>query len=280
MPAAGDARDARPVPSASKVLRHALIGWGLGHVMLGDRRGWLLLIAQPIAIAVVAILAVTLLDGTRWLTVFPPLVVLLVFWIGQAVDAHQRALKMGAVPGGEMSIVLLLPVALTLLTGFWLLGGRHGSASSTLQAYIEAWVHNRPEAAAALFVTARTPDSVDVQWGAERQSLSAHISAAYANYGEESGLDPDRPFDSLRFRDPVVTGDGRVSMIVELVRNQRIESTFLGLIPTAGQREVVVERDMTIWLVQQTQQAPSWLPVDGLDNATWKISSIDDSVPD
>ena len=38
--------------------------------MLGDRRGWLLLIAQPIAIVAVAVLAATLIDGTRWLVVF------------------------------------------------------------------------------------------------------------------------------------------------------------------------------------------------------------------
>ena len=244
--------------------------------MLGDRRGWLLLIAQPIAIVGVAALADVLIDGTRWLVVFPPLLALLVFWIGQAVDAHQRALKMGAKPGGEMAIVLLLPIALTLLTGFWLIGGRHGSASATLQSYIEAWIHNRPEAAATLFTPPRTPDSVSIQWATELQLLDGHIDAAYATYGDESGLDPNRPFDGLRFRDPVSVGDGRVSMTVELVRNERVQTTFLGVIPTAGQQEVVVERDMTIWLQQLPQDPPAWLPFDGLESSSWKITSIDD----
>ncbi len=56
--------------------------------MLGYRRGWLLLIAQPIAIVAVGVLAAALLDGTRWLVVFPPLLALMVFWVGQAVDVR------------------------------------------------------------------------------------------------------------------------------------------------------------------------------------------------
>lgn len=243
--------------------------------MLGDRRGWLLLIAQPVAILAVALLAVGLLDGTRWLVVFPPLLALLVFWVAQAVDAHQRALKLGAQPGGEISIVVLLPVALVLVTAFWLLGGRHGSASATLQQYIEAWLRNKPAAAAELFATPHTADEVSALWASEQQSLASHIGGAYATYGDASGLDPERPFDSLRFRDPVAAGDGRVSMIVELVRNERIQSTVLGIVPTAGQQEIVVEREMTIWLVEQAQQTPTWLPFDGFDSTAWKISSID-----
>ena len=276
-PAARPESPVRPVPSAGKVLRRALIGWGLGHVLLGYRRGWLLLIAEPIAIVAVVVLAVALIDGTRWLIVFPPLLALMVFWVAQAVDAHQRALKMGAQPGGEMGIVVLLPVALTVLTLFWLLGGRHGSASATLQQYIEAWVRDKPDAAAPLFITPQSPADVSAMWTSERDMLTEQINAAFATYGEESGLDPAHPFDSLRFRDPVENGDGRVSMTVELVRNESVQTTVLGFIPTAGQQEVVVERDLTIWLEQQRQPALSWLPFDALDSYSWKISSVDDT---
>jgi len=265
------------VPPAAKVLRRAVIGWGLGHVMLGDRRGWLLLIAQPIAIVAVFVLAVTFIDGTRWLVIFPPLVALMVVWVVQAVDAYQRALKMGAQAGGAMAIVVLLPVALTLLTAFWLLGGRHGSPSATVGAYIEAWMANQPDAAAPLFADGRSTDAVNAQWAAESQMLHDDISAAYATYGDDSGLDPDRPFDSLRFREPVTSGDGSVSMVVELVRNERVATTVLGVIPTAGQQEVTVEQEMTVLLDQQLQAPPAWLPLDGLDSYSWKITSIDDS---
>jgi hypothetical protein len=267
----------RPLPPASKVLRRALIGWGLGHVMLGDRRGWLLLIAQPIAIVAVLVLALTLIDGTRWLVVYPPLVLLLVVWVVQAVDAYQRALKMGAKAGGAMSVVVFLPVALILLTAFWLIGGRHGSASATVGDYIEAWMDDEPAAAALLFADGRSADAVSTQWTAENQMLHDHISDAYSNFGPDSGLDPDHPFDNLRFREPVHSGDGRVSMVVELVRNERVATTVLGIIPTAGQQEVTVERDMTIWLEQVPDTRPSWLPFTGLESYSWKISSVDDS---
>jgi hypothetical protein len=201
---------------------------------------------------------------------------LLVFWMAQAVDAHQRALRMGARPGGEMSIVLALPVALTVLTLFWLLGGRHGTASATLQGYIESWMRDRPADAAPLFASPTTPETVSAQWSSETQLLGQQIGQARAQFGDDSGLDPDHPFDSLRFRDPVETGDGRVSMTVELVRNERVQTTVLGIVPTAGQQEVVIERDLTIWLEQQPEAPPSWLPLD-LQSYAWKITSIDSS---
>ena len=274
---ANEVRPPRHVPSAKNVLRTAIVGWGLGHVMLGDRRGWLLLILQPVAIGAVVLLALGLIDGTRWLIVFPPLVALLVFWIAQAVDAHQRAIRMGSQPGGEMAIVGLLPIALTVLTLFWLLGGRHGSPSATLQEYIEAWMDNRPGTAAALFAPARTPGSVSVEWNAESQLLGQRIAAAEATYGEESGLDADHPFDSLRFGDPLVSGDGRVSMTVDIVRDERVQATVLGFIPTAGQQTVVVERELTIWLEEDDQPQLTWLPFGGFDSFSWRISAIDSS---
>lgn len=245
--------------------------------MLGDRRGWLLLLAQPFAIAAVAVLGATLIDGTRWLVVFAPLVGLITVWIAQAVDAYQRAVRMGAQPGGEMAIVAVLPVVLTVLTLFWLLGGRHGSPTATLQDYIEAWIDNRPEQAAPLFTASRTPESVSAEWALEANLIGNRIDQAVAIYGAESGLDRESPFDSLRFGEPVATGDGRVAITVELVRNERIQSTVLGIIPTAGQQTVAVERDLTIWLEQQLQPRPSWLPFDGFDSYEWKIRAIDTS---
>ena len=253
------------------------MGWGLGHVLLGDRRGWLLLILQPVAIVAVAVVALGLIDGTRWLVVFPPLVALLVFWIAQAVDAHQRALRMGGQSGGELAIVLLLPVALVVLTLFWLVGGRHGSPSATLQAYIAAWMDNRPAAAAPLFATPRTSDSISAEWSAESQMLTQRVAAAEATYGEDSGLDSDHPFDSLRFDEPVVSADGRVSMSVEIVRDQEVHTTVLGFIPTAGSQTVVVEHEMTIWLEQDDEPQLTWLPFGGFDSSSWKISAVDAS---
>lgn len=244
--------------------------------MLGDRRGWLLLVVQPLAMIFVAVIAAAFIDGTRWLIVFPPLIALMVVWIAQAVDAHQRALRVGATRGGEIAVVVLLPVALTLLTGFWLVGGRHASPSATLQDYIAAWMDNRPDAAAPLFAPPQTPEAISAEWAAQTQTLADRVAAAQARYGDASGLNAVHPFDNLRFEDPVTSGDGRVSMAVQIVREERVQTTVLGVFPTAGQQTVPVETDLTIWLVQQ-RQTVAWLPLAGLDSFTWKILSIDDS---
>ena len=171
----------------------------MGHVMLGDRRGWLLLAFQALAIIAVGLLAAVFIDGTRWLVVFPPLALLVVIWIGQAISAYHLALRRGGSRGGELSITLLLTLGVALLTLFWLLGGRHGSPSATLEAYISAWMNDRPDMAAALFAGSPSVTEVSAEWDAERAAIVGRIQNGQLLYGEESGLDPERPFDSLRF---------------------------------------------------------------------------------
>lgn len=233
------------------------------------------MIAQPIAIGAVLILAAALIDGTRWLVIFLPLIGLITIWIAQAVDAYNRAVRMGGERGGETAVLAVLPVAAIALTLFWLLGGRHGSPSATLQQYISSWIDDRPEAAAQLFSDGRTPDEVSADWATQSGLIKAHIDQAAGRYGVDSGLDPEHPFRNLRFGDPVTDSDGRVSVLVELVRNERVETTILGIVPTAGQQTVVVESDLRIWLDEEDQPPPSWLPFDGLASRQWKISALE-----
>jgi hypothetical protein len=260
---------------AARILRLAVIGWGLGHIALGLRRGWLLLALQPAAIAFAAVVVAALLDGTRWLVVFPPLLVLFLVWIGQALDAHRRALRAGYAPGGEWAIAAVLPVMLLVLTAFWVLGGRYSSPSATLQAYTDAWIRDRPDAASALFVAPRAPEDMDRLWEEERRNVVERISRARALYGRDSGLDPERPFDSLRFRQQTAS-DGRVAMIGEIVRNERVETTLLGFIPTASQQTVVVEPGVTVWLQLQPQPLPEWLEGLPMESQAWKIVAVEE----
>ena len=106
---------------------------------------------------------------------------------------------------------------------------------------------------------------------------AATSASAYASYGDDSGLDPDHPFEFLRFRDPVSSGDGRVSMVVELVRNERVATTVLGV--DSDRRPAGSDgRARHDHLARATTDAPpSWLPFNGLESYSWKISSIDDS---
>lgn len=249
---------------AARVLRRSLLVWGWGHIALGDRRGWLLVVLQPLAIGVLLFAAWALIDGTRWLDVFVPLVVLLVFWIGQAAHAHRRAIALGAGPGGELQLALFLPFALAVVTAFWLLGGRHGSPAATVEAYMEAWQSGRPDIAVALYgYPAADVSDITALWSDERAWLESAIANGQQTYGAASGLDPERPFNSLRVRQISAT-----SFAVELVRSERFETTLLGVIPTAGQRTVVVGPVMIVSVVEE-RTSDGWL-----QSSAWRIAFV------
>ncbi len=235
------------MPQPAQVLRRALFIWGWGHATLGDRRGWLFAVIQLIAIADWLIVAVQLIDGTRWLAVFVPLVLIIVFWVGQAVHAYRRAIRLGGAPGGELQVAAFLPLVLAVFTAFWLIAGRHGSAASTVEAYIEAWEANRPDIGRALLAHAgyQGPDPIDL-WPGERSSLVAQVTAGEAAYGPTSGLDPMRPFSSLR-----VSQTSANTFVVEIVRSETFQTKLLGLIQTSGQRSVTVATLFTISCVEQ-----------------------------
>jgi hypothetical protein len=229
---------------------------------------------QPVAIAAVVLLAIQLIDGTRWLIVFLPLVALVVIWLGQAVHGYRRAVELGWRPGGEMQVALFLPVAVAMLTTFWLIGGRHGSPSATLESYVLAWMSGRVEAASGLWVN--PPDSAGVgqTWSTHSAYLSARIAALATQFGPTSGLDSDQPFDSLRFAEPAAAGAGRQVVQVDIVRRQRVETTILGIVPTASQETVVIERAGTITLALVEQPAVSWLPLGRLPSVAWRIEAV------
>jgi len=257
-----------------------LLIWGLGHLSLGDRRGWLLVLLQPAAIAALLIVASQLVEGTRWLAIFPPLVALLIVWLGQAVHAYTHAVELGAVRGGELQVALFLPLAVVALTLFWLLGGRHGSPAATVQAYIEAWVDGREEAATELFAAPPPPDVMAAEWQQHMDTLADLIDRSRETYGPASGLDRARPFDSLRVREdanlaPDPADRPQTRFVVELVRTQRIETTVLGIIPTAGQETVVVQPLLYIWLGLERQEPPFELPLSGLESDAWRIDQLE-----
>jgi hypothetical protein len=257
------------VPGAASVLRRALLIWGWGHIALGDRRGWLLVLLQPLAIGGLLIAGWQLIDGTLWLAVFVPLVVLLVFWVGQAVNAHRRAVALGGAPGGELQLALFLPVVLAVLTAFWLIGGRHGSAASTVEAYMDAWEAGRPDAAASLFPDSDL-DTAALQrfWADQSSWLATQLSEGRATFGEISGLDPVRPFDSLRVSEVATPAPGEATFSVEIVRTETFETSLLGILPMSGQRTIVVQPVEQITL-REHPASTSWLP-----SSTWGVVAV------
>jgi hypothetical protein len=229
---------------------------------------------QPLSIAVLFIAAIQLIDGTRWLVIFPPLAVLLVAWLGQALHAYRRAVALGARAGGEMQVALFLPLAVALLTVYWLIGGRHGSPSATLESYVVAWMSNRVDNATGLYLQSPSADSVNQSWASHSSYLTRRITELAAQFGTASGLDPAQPFDSLRFAEPTASGAGRQVVAVDIVRRQRVETMVLGIVPTAGQETVVVERAGTVNLALVEEPPAAWLPVAPLPSFVWRIESV------
>ena len=262
------------LPSAASVLRRSLVLWGLGQLAIGDRRGWLLLLAQPLAIAGLFVLTALLIEGTRWMVVFPALLLLLVAWLGQALAAYRQAVARGAKPGGELQVVGFLPVAVVAVTVFWLVGGSLGAPATTLGRYVAAWESNDAAKAADLFATPMSTAEIEAMWVVQTAYLEKQVTAAFIEYGPLSGIDPEEPFNSLRFTEEASTSADVSSVAVELVRRQRVESLLLGFIPTATQETVVVEQLGTIDLKALPDTPPPWLAGIRTGASVWLIDTI------
>ena len=160
-----DAADTPLAPGTrdpAAVLRWALLGWGLGHVALGLRRGWLLLALEVVWLALLGALLATLgvLAGERWLIVFGLFVGFVLVWTGQAVDAHRRASRRAGADPGAMQLVVILFVTMLVLTGYWVVGGTTASPAATLQRYVSAWETGQPGRATGLFTSPQDPTAV------------------------------------------------------------------------------------------------------------------------
>jgi hypothetical protein len=266
------------LPPAAAILRRALVLWGLGHLSLGDRRGLVLLVLQPIAIGSLLVASLSLLDGTHWIAVLPAIALVLAVWIGQAVHAHQRAVTLGAAPGGELQIAWLLPLVVAAVTCFWLLGGHHGSVGATVREYVDAWRSGHAAAATPLFTQSVDADELNAIWLAQARYLEEQIAAAANVYGPASGLDPTAPFAGLRFSQ-LASPEGADTAVVavDIVRHQRIETTLFGIIPTASQVTLPVARAGTIQLRAQPAAQPlglGWLPAPLRTTDVWLIENV------
>ena len=274
-PGTGGGRDEHAARSGT-VLRRALFVWGLGHLALGDRRGWVLLALQIVLVGGFIALAGALIHGSRWILLLPLLLLLIAAWIAQAVHAHQAATRLGSAPGGELHVFWLLPAVVAAVTLFWLVGGPHSSPEAALREYVESWRWSRPGAAAVLFREPLGTDTLVGAWAEYDRHLGQRVSEAAATFGPSSGLDPERPFNALQFVEvqDQRTADSAV-FAIQITRRQRIETTLFGLLPTATQQTVVVETVGHVEVQAHAAADPSWLPAGPLESRVWLIESVE-----
>jgi hypothetical protein len=216
-------------PDPGRILRRALVAWGLGHLALGRSAvGRALLAAEVIGIAGVAWLTIGLADSSAYLIPFLAGIVFIVAWAWQAVDAYRAAGRIQAAraPAPERSPAAAMGwLSLPLLVwgaGFWLIGADSASPAAILDRFVTEW----------------TDGELGDPWPAE--VIRAADDAA-ASLGE--GAD--------RFRDVRVTivsaDSSRATAVAEAIHFERRDSRFLWvfagseLIPIADKRVLTLD---------------------------------------
>jgi hypothetical protein len=233
-----------------RVLRRALLAWGLGHLAIGQvGRGRALLAAEIVAIAIVAWLAAGLADSSAYLAPFLAGVAFIVAWAWQAIDAYRAAHRLaGARPPAPVRSPaaaigwLSLPL-LVWGTGFWVVAADAASPSAVLDRFVTAWSDGR----------------LDAGW-------DAAVVRAAQRAEDRLGSSDDR-FRDLRVR--LVRADGQsATAVVESIRYERRETRFLAIFP--GSELVPVPRSTVLTL--RLSAEPVELPGGGLVGAVaWHL---------
>jgi len=224
-----------------RVLRLAVIGWGLGDLALG-RRGaaiaWL--IAEAIALAATIVLTVLLVETTWYLVPFVAGALFVVLWAAQAVIAYRRAVsRHGEAPptprGSPAAAIAWLTIPLLVWgTGFWLVAGSFGSPDAVLDRFVAAWPEAGTEAS-ALGALGDDPAALE--------STAAAVIARLERMCDEGGLNEDcaQGSESL-LRDVRIRLDPRVGdrqrAVAEVVEYERVSTRFLGIFAASELRPV------------------------------------------
>lgn len=218
------------MPDPGRVLRRALLGWGLGHLALGRTRlGLGLLAGELVSVLIVAWLTVGLADTSAYLVPFLGGVAFIVAWAWQAVAAYRSAWALGGArpPAPARSPALSMGwLSLPLLiwgTGFWLIGAHAATPAAVLDRFVTEWSGGDLD-------PDRWPDGVI----AEAEAVAADL-----------GRGPDR-FRDVRVR--VADRDGgRATAVAEAIHYERRDSRFLWvfagseLIPVADAQLLTME---------------------------------------
>lgn len=201
-------------PHPGRVLRLALLAWGLGHLAIGRRAlGRGLLVAEILGILLVAWLTAGLADSSAYLLPFLAGIAFLTTWAAQAVSAYRdaQALQPARAPTpGRSPAIAIAWLSLPLLvwaTGFWLIGARDANPSAVLDRFVTGW---------------STGELDHADW-------SPAVRRAAERAASELGTDADR-FRDVRVR-VVEEGDRRAAAVAEAIHFERRSTRLLGLFP-------------------------------------------------
>jgi len=252
-----------------------MLAWGWGQLVTGDRRGWLLLAAQPIAIALLAWTGPTLAGGAGVSVAFLGGAALVAAWAAVPLHAYRRAarrrmlVELAGPDGGAVWLLVFAPIAIVASSLFWGLAGRQADPATVLDRYVADWRSGRVDEAIGRF--ARSPGSSELVreiWDAQLTALRNELIRIAPRAGPDGGIDPDEPFDGVRWVDAGPTGSGGRLVAVEVSRRETVHGLVLGLLPVSSQRLVPLERLGTVELAPVAAGAP-FAPDGPLPHGPW-----------
>ncbi len=238
----------------ARVLRRAVLGWGLGHLALGrTSTGVALLVLEVVSAGLVLWLTAGLADTSLYLVPFLAGVIFLIAWASQAVHAYRLARAFGstadvpprspALTMGWLTIPLLLWGA-----GFWLIAT---DASS-------------PEAVLDRFVTGWNADTLAAD------GWPAHVVAQADAASAGLGADRER-FRDVRLR-VVDRTDGRATAVAEAIHYERRDSSFLWIFPGTELIPVADREVLRLDLAARPAELPGGGDIGALN---WEIVDAD-----
>ena len=226
-------------PEPGRVLRLALVAWGLGHLAIGRTlTGRILLAAELGAALTVAWLTAGLADTNLYLVPFLAGVAFLVAWTWQAVAAYHAAHDLAGArpPAPERSPAAAIGwLSLPLLlwgTGFWVIGAQSATPAGVLDRFMSAW----------------TDGELDAEGWPSHLVAASSQAAASLRAGEGA-------FRDLRVRVVREDADGATA-VAEIVHFERRASRFLGIFEGSELMPVVDSRLLTLELAARPAELP------------------------
>lgn len=255
-----------------------MLVWGWGQLATGDRHGWLLVAAQPIAIAMLAWLGPAFANGPGVSIAFTGGVALLAVWAAVALHAYRRAarrrllVELPGPDGGAIWLLVLAPVAIAASSLFWGLAGREADPAAVLDRYVADWRAGRAAEAITRFaVTPGSTSLVHELWDAQLSALRNELVRLVPRAGPGGGVDPDAPFETVRWVDAGATPAGGRLVALEVARRETVHGLLLGLLPVSSQRLVPLERLGTVELAPIPAGAP-FAPAGPIPDGPWATS--------
>ena len=214
-----------------RVLRLAILGWGLGDLAMGRRvAGTTWLIAEGAGLAAVAMTTILFADTTWYLVPFLSGMAFIVAWTTQAIAAYRRAQRSsGAFPtaptGSSAIAVAWLTIPLLAWgTGFWLFAAESATPSAVLDRFVTAW----PASETRSWDGSLSERPAQLTDAAAAARVRLAVMCAAGMLADDCGGTPESLLHDIRVRITAETST-RASAVAEVVRFERRPSRIFGI---------------------------------------------------